>query len=68
MIGQGLASVFKPFGYISKVLIGEMGTGSTLNVAMLLFKCNPNITVTFRTHALVTYIPFESMHKIIIKF
>lgn len=60
--------MYRHFGYISNVLIGEVGAGTTLNVPQLLFRCKPKDTVICRTHALVTYIPFEAMHKIIIKY
>lgn len=67
-MGQGIANIYRSFGYISHVLIGEAGAGTIFNVAELLYRRRPTISAVCRTHALVTYIPFESMNKIIIKF
>ena len=59
--------MYRNFNYVTNVKIGEVGAGTILNVAQLIFPCKPQNTVTFRTHGLATYIPFERMNKIIIK-
>ena len=68
IIGQGLSNVYRHFGYVTNVLIGEVGAGTIVNAAELLYKCRPTNTYQFRTHAIATSIQFEAMHKIIIKY
>lgn len=68
IIGQGLSFVARHYGYVPRVIVGEVGEGTIINVPQFLYGSDPIYSVTCRTHSIATYLLFERLNKIMIKF